>query len=62
MQRKWSFGKFFDESSTTKGEQSFQNRLLCIFGIVEPWLNQKLNEDEILNSGSSEEIIPQFHK
>jgi len=46
-QRRCGFGKFFDGSKTTKGHQALQNRLACMKEIIEPWLDQELNDDEI---------------
>jgi len=46
-QRRCGFGKFFDGSKTTKQHQALQNRLPCMTEIIEPWLDQKLNDDAI---------------
>jgi len=46
-QRRCSFGNFFDGSKITKGHQALQNRLACMKEIIEPWLDQELNDDPI---------------
>jgi len=42
-----SRGEFFDGSKTTKGRQALQNILACMKEIIEPWLDQELNDDAI---------------
>jgi len=39
--------KKFDGSKMTKGHQALQNRLACMKEIIEPWLDQELNDDAI---------------
>jgi len=41
------YGKFFDGSKILKGQQPLQNRLVCMKEIIEPWLDQYVNDDEI---------------
>jgi len=40
-------GKFFSDSKILKGRQSLQNRLESLTEIVELWLDQEMNDDEI---------------
>jgi len=40
-------GKFFHGSKTTKGHQALQNRQACMKEIIEPCLDQELNDYEI---------------
>jgi len=46
-QRRCGFGKSFDESKMTKGHQALQSRLACMKEIIEPWLDQELNDATI---------------